>query len=707
MVDGREVPEGDLVVLGDLLPEVRQRGAVGARLGPGLLAEDGDALADAVEDGRVGLDGGDAPQDLVRPALELALGELAEVREERRALIVEERRELRVLEGLVPERRHVDALDLGRLEAPRQAPGHGRRHADQLLRAHLVRLVEDDAQLLVVLLDRPQDVRELVAQVQLVRVDEDEDQVRALREVGRDLDEVVVAPGLLLLLAREDARRVDEAEVVQQRRVADGRHAELGLEGRPEAPQGPPGPRRVRRRRRPGHVPVRRALLDRHEAVRRRLRPDLHRGEVLAQEAPDEGRLPDAVLPQNEDRRLRVELRRRVARRPHGRVLERRLHRGDLPRVEPAERVQQVLVVGSGELLAFGGHLGGQRRWTAEAPEQEQELSDHKIRAAGALLASDDGRGSRVARRGGGAGVDAEPRRDPARQGVARVSRARERRLRRRVALRVQPGPAAAGSRQRPALLPAAQVRPPRRRGVPRLPHAVLRRGAAQRRRRRGPRPLLVVHVALPKGLRGREARRGPRPQRARAPGEPDEDGVGRAQPQRRPRPPLRRRRLRRRHELSERRLLDVAARGLPRDAPRPQTGGPRRHGLHEPLLPDQGRPRLDAALHRHRARPARRVLLPLLRRLGGHLRRRRLAGRLGRPAGPHDRRPGAQVGLTSREEPFVTQAKGTPPALNAAWSAAALASVAATIASPTDAVESADSDEGRRAIIAMKLRKP
>jgi hypothetical protein len=217
-----------------------------------------------------------------------------EVAEEVGLLDLEEVLEVHVLAGRVDEGPDVDAHHLGRVDDLSEGPHHGAVDAHQLLRGHLVGLVQHDADLVVLALERLDGGLELVADVELVRVEEEEDEVCALREPLGHLDEVVGAPELLLL-AGEDAGRVHEVDLVEDGGRAHG-GLELVQELRAELGEGGEGHRRVDGERVSGHDAVVGAGHDGVEAVRGGLGADAGAGEVAADEVPDEGGLADGVL---------------------------------------------------------------------------------------------------------------------------------------------------------------------------------------------------------------------------------------------------------------------------------------------------------------------------------------------------------------------------------------------------------------------------
>ncbi len=155
-------------------------------------------------------------------------------------------------------------------------------------------------------------------------------------------------------------------------------------------------------------------------------------------------------------------------------------------------------------------------------------------------------------------------------------------------------------------LRPAAAGHPHRRPGGGGGGRAV--RGAGARRGRA--RPVLVVDLAL----HGSPAAVGrPGDERRRARREPAAGAAGGARPQRRPHPAVPRRLLRRRHLLRVGGLPRRAGRGVPRGGTGAAAGRAVRGHVLEPLLPDQGDPRLAGL--RRRAAPAVSARSSALRR--------------------------------------------------------------------------------------------
>ena len=96
-----------------------------------------------------------------------------------------------VLERLGPERSQVDPGHLRRVDHLAKRPHEGAVDTHQLLGVHLVGLVEDHADLVVLPAERLDGLRELVGDVQLVGVEQEDDPVHALAEPAQNLGEVV------------------------------------------------------------------------------------------------------------------------------------------------------------------------------------------------------------------------------------------------------------------------------------------------------------------------------------------------------------------------------------------------------------------------------------------------------------------------------------------------------------------------------------
>ena len=111
--------------------------------------------------------------------------------------------------------------NLRRVEDLAQTPHESSVHPHQLLVAHQVGLVQHDADLVLVSPHGLDTALELIRYVQLVRVEEEQDDVHPLREPLHHAGEVVpsVQP---LLLAAEDARGVDQRDARQHVRRTRG-----------------------------------------------------------------------------------------------------------------------------------------------------------------------------------------------------------------------------------------------------------------------------------------------------------------------------------------------------------------------------------------------------------------------------------------------------------------------------------------------------
>jgi len=156
------------------------------------------------------------------------------------------------------------------------------------------------AHLLFVALERGDHPFQLVGDVELVRVEEDEDQVGARREPGRDRDKVVTAL-YALLLAGEHAGRVDERDLIQKPRVAR-RGLKPRQKRRPERRE--PRPRHVRLDddRVAGRAAFVGAGVDDHKLVRRRFRADVRAAVILPpQQVSDERGFAGRVGAAHED----------------------------------------------------------------------------------------------------------------------------------------------------------------------------------------------------------------------------------------------------------------------------------------------------------------------------------------------------------------------------------------------------------------------
>jgi hypothetical protein len=231
-----------------------------------------------------------------------------QVAQEIALLHLEECLEVGVLAGPVPERADVDAHDLRRVDDLTKGPHHRAVDAHQLLARHLVGLVQHNADLVVLALERLDHGLELVGDVELVRVEEQQNEVCALREPLCHLNEVIRA-AQLLLLAREHTGRIDKKDLLKHGRGAHGR-LELVQKLRAELGQAAEGHRRVDREGIAGDDAVLRRVHDGVEAVRRRLRPDACAGEIAANQVPNERGLTHGVLTEQQHHGLCVEVGR-------------------------------------------------------------------------------------------------------------------------------------------------------------------------------------------------------------------------------------------------------------------------------------------------------------------------------------------------------------------------------------------------------------
>mmetsp|Transcript_18257 Transcript_18257/g.46749 ORF Transcript_18257/g.46749 Transcript_18257/m.46749 type:complete len:281 (-) Transcript_18257:243-1085(-) len=193
---------------------------------------------------------------------------------------------LATLQWLIPERADVHAHALRCLDHFAKRPHQSAVDAHELLRIHLVGLVEHDADLVVVALEGLNGVAELVGDVELVRVEEQQDHVAPRREPLDDRRKLIRATNALLL-AGEDARSVDEGDVVEQRHV-ELRALKLGEEAIPEHLE--PAERHVRRhgQRVARCLLVVRAMHHGDESVCRRLGANVLAREVAAEQVADE-----------------------------------------------------------------------------------------------------------------------------------------------------------------------------------------------------------------------------------------------------------------------------------------------------------------------------------------------------------------------------------------------------------------------------------
>mmetsp|Transcript_7763 Transcript_7763/g.21549 ORF Transcript_7763/g.21549 Transcript_7763/m.21549 type:complete len:433 (-) Transcript_7763:54-1352(-) len=207
---------------------------------------------------------------------------------------------------LVPKGAHKHARDLRRVYDLAQVPHHGAVHAHELGRGDPVCLVQQETHLVAVRLCGDQHPLELVTDVHFANIEEHKDHVCTVCEPSSDRIKIV-ATHRALLVAGEDARRVDERDVLQEGAV-DLRALELVQEAGPKALQHREGKRLVRRCCIARHDPLRVAVHHGHELVGRRLRADAHALVVAAEQVPDEGGLARGVLAQEEHHGSTVEV---------------------------------------------------------------------------------------------------------------------------------------------------------------------------------------------------------------------------------------------------------------------------------------------------------------------------------------------------------------------------------------------------------------
>eukprot|EP00968_Pinguiococcus_pyrenoidosus_P028008 scaffold7601_cov267-Pinguiococcus_pyrenoidosus.AAC.7 len=172
-------------------------------------------LPQVMNDERVHLDGSRSFHKLVDSTEHRAVAELRELLQQALLLSLQQ---LGVLGGphrAIPEGPGVHSADLRRSQHLPEAPHERAIHSHELLPVDAVRLVQHDAHLVLLRLQNLQDLAQLVADVQLVGIEHDDHQVGALREPRQHLGEIIL-PAEPLLLAAENARRVDERDVGKQ-----------------------------------------------------------------------------------------------------------------------------------------------------------------------------------------------------------------------------------------------------------------------------------------------------------------------------------------------------------------------------------------------------------------------------------------------------------------------------------------------------------
>mmetsp|Transcript_27342 Transcript_27342/g.89497 ORF Transcript_27342/g.89497 Transcript_27342/m.89497 type:complete len:466 (+) Transcript_27342:463-1860(+) len=262
----------------------------------------------------------DALDKFVELALRRAVLYRLQIREESLLLLLKELLPEHVpfrVCGFVVEAADVHFAHFGRLENLAQAPHQGTIDAEELLGVDGVSFIEDDAHFIVVSAQRRDDGFEFVGDVELVRVEEEQNDVAARDEPLANLDKVVGAVEALLVAAQH-AGGVDESDFVEQR-VRALRRLKLGQERGAEGGQTRERQGRLHHNGVAGSPSLVVAVDDNHEAVRRGLRTDVRARVVLLQQRFDEGRLPRRVLSEQQNHRapvkvaLRENLREKVA----------------------------------------------------------------------------------------------------------------------------------------------------------------------------------------------------------------------------------------------------------------------------------------------------------------------------------------------------------------------------------------------------------
>mmetsp|Transcript_8260 Transcript_8260/g.28358 ORF Transcript_8260/g.28358 Transcript_8260/m.28358 type:complete len:370 (-) Transcript_8260:541-1650(-) len=349
-----EVPNGEVVLLLHLQKGLLQPAHQLLLLG--LLAEHGGhRLPERAQDQAVDLQRPHPLDELADLPRGVGLRNLVQVLDQVLPLPVHEVRELGVRVVRVKE---VSGVNPGHLWGPEdsaQGPHQRTVNLHEVLGVDLVRLVQDDPDLVIKAVEGLDDAFELVRDVELVGVEEQQDEVRPLREPPDDLGELVT-PLQPLLLPRQHARGVHNVDGVEQLRW----HLRPGeLVQKLLAKLGQPGVGLIR-----GHGErVARHCLggvrmrDHDEPVRGRLRTDDRGGVLLPEEVLDEGRLSDAVLAEHHHRRLGGEVLGSHAGRVEERKLKLLLERPEVLEVELAQSVLQAVHVLDGHLRPRrGGH---------------------------------------------------------------------------------------------------------------------------------------------------------------------------------------------------------------------------------------------------------------------------------------------------------------------------------------------------------------
>jgi len=138
----------------------------------------------------------------------------AQVGEQLGLLRLEQGLVLGALERLVPEGADVHTENFRGLDDATERPHEGAVDAHELLGRHGISLVEDAADLIVVALDGFDGGLELIGDIELVGIEEQQDAVCATGEPADNIREGILTADALLL-AREDAGRIDEGDLLE------------------------------------------------------------------------------------------------------------------------------------------------------------------------------------------------------------------------------------------------------------------------------------------------------------------------------------------------------------------------------------------------------------------------------------------------------------------------------------------------------------
>mmetsp|Transcript_27628 Transcript_27628/g.45532 ORF Transcript_27628/g.45532 Transcript_27628/m.45532 type:complete len:230 (+) Transcript_27628:915-1604(+) len=127
---------------------------------------------------------------------------------------------LALLDGirLIPKRRNIHTHHFRRLHHFAQRPQQCAIHAHQLLLRHCIRFIQNTADLVKVSTQRQDSISELVADIEFVRVKQQEHAVGTRGPIRNNRGKIVTASNTLLFAA-QNAGRVDERNVLQQRRI--------------------------------------------------------------------------------------------------------------------------------------------------------------------------------------------------------------------------------------------------------------------------------------------------------------------------------------------------------------------------------------------------------------------------------------------------------------------------------------------------------